>query len=68
MNKNRQLKLKVKIKKNITFMSKYKNPMERTIWTIFMLFGFIITINAGHFYISILTLLISVAMFKEILS
>ena len=45
-----------------------KSPVERTIWTIFMLVGFIIIINAGHFYISILTLMISVAMFKEILS
>jgi len=47
---------------------KKSNFKERTIWTIAMLGGFITFILAGHIYCSILILLVSIGMVREIIN
>eukprot|EP01017_Pseudomicrothorax_dubius_P044966 TRINITY_DN7690_c0_g4_i2.p1 TRINITY_DN7690_c0_g4~~TRINITY_DN7690_c0_g4_i2.p1 ORF type:complete len:375 (+),score=45.69 TRINITY_DN7690_c0_g4_i2:43-1167(+) len=44
------------------------NFVVRTIWTIILLVGFIVIIFAGHIYCAGLVLLITVGIFKEVLS
>lgn len=44
------------------------NFVERTVWTIIMLLGFIGIIMAGHFYCALLIFALDVGMFKEILA
>lgn len=47
-------------------MIKNNNFIVRTIWTIVMILGFIFIIWLGHFYLSILILLVNLGIFKEI--
>ena len=51
-----------------SFQSKLSSFKVRTISSIIMVFGFILFLCAGHFYCSLLVLLINICIFKEIIS
>lgn len=48
-------------------VSKFSDLKDRTIWTVFMLFGFIGFISAGNFYCALLVLLVMMAIFSELI-
>jgi len=56
-----------KIERSMPIAVKGSNLFVRTIWTLVMLFGFIVIIAAGHFYCSMIVLVVATGAFKEIL-
>ena len=53
--------------KDVEPASKFSDLKDRTIWTLFMLFGFIGFISAGNFYCAFLVFVIIAAIFHELI-